>query len=164
MSTPARLADIIDALDMQHDESTCYVDRQTGRVEVITDDMSADAEEDVDLDGLPEWQRPMVEIARAIEADTEGRFVALPDRFEIDEWEMMRRFAQSVEDDAVAEALSRAIRGRGAFRYFKDKVHELRLAERWHAFREAEYRRVAVEWCEAHEVAYRDDVDEVKHP
>jgi hypothetical protein len=63
---------------------------------------------------------------------------------------MMRDFALSVEDAAASEALLDAIHGRGAFRYFKDRVKEKGLTENWHVFRTDRYRQIALDWCEAH--------------
>ena len=60
----------------------------------------------------------------------------LPDRFEINEWDMMRDFAGSVENEDHSETLLHAIHGKGAFRYFKDRVHDLALADAWHKFRD----------------------------
>jgi hypothetical protein len=79
----------------------------------------------------PEWQRDSIEQARLVNADDGSRFVALPDRFEINEWEVMRDFALSVEDEAVSGALLDAIHGRGAFRFFKDRVRERGMADQW---------------------------------
>jgi hypothetical protein len=150
---PARvkLSAILDALEMQGDETHAFLDRQSGDVVVLTDEeLGAAEEEDADLSDYPDWQREAIEQAKAVQADEGGRFVALPDRFEIDEWEMMRDFALSVEDEAISAALLDAIHGRGAFRYFKDQVRERGLAESWHEFRAGRYRQIASDWCEAH--------------
>jgi hypothetical protein len=76
--------------------------------------------------------------------------VALPDRFEVNEWEMMRDFALSVEDEAASGALLDAIQGRGAFRHFKDRVRERGMADPWYVFRGERYRQIALEWCKEH--------------
>jgi hypothetical protein len=149
---PARvkLSAILDAMEMQSDETHAFLDRQTGEVVMLTDEELGAAEEDADLSGYPEWQRDNIEQANLVRADDGSRFVALPDRFEINEWEMMRDFALSVEDEAISAAMLDAIHGRGAFRYFKDQVHERGLAESWHEFRAGRYRQIASDWCEAH--------------
>lgn len=36
------------------------------------------------------------------------------------------------------------------FRYFKDRVHELGLADVWYRFRDGLYRQAALDWCEEH--------------
>jgi len=50
----------------------------------------------------------------------------------------------------MAESLERAIHGKGAFRQFKGCVHRGGLADRWCKFREEQYRRIALSWCEEH--------------
>jgi hypothetical protein len=144
----ARLSAIVEALEMQGDETHAFLDRQTGEVVVLTDEELGAAEEDADPSGYPAWQREAIEQAKAVQADEGGRFVALPDRFETNEWEMMRDFALGVEDETASDALLDAIRGRGAFRYFKDQVRERGLAESWSEFRAGRYRQMALDWCE----------------
>ena len=62
----------------------------------------------------------------------------------------MEVFIASVEDPGRAERLAVAIRGRGAFRRFKDELAgwpgEL---ERWHAFSEERQRGRARSWLAA---------------
>lgn len=144
-----KLSSIVEALDIQNDETLAYLDRQTGQVLVVSDEDLRAAEDGDDLTDYPEWQRASIEQAKAVQADDIGRFVPLPDRFEIDEWGMMSAFALSLDDPATSERLLNAIHGRGAFRYFKDRVHEADLADRWYKFRDDQHHRVALKWCEA---------------
>lgn len=60
----------------------------------------------------------------------------------------MAEFAEGISDDQAGRRLGRAIRGRGAFRHFKDELHEEypELVEVWYAWRDARARRRAVEW------------------
>jgi hypothetical protein len=146
----AKLSAILDALEMQGDETHAFLDRQTSEVVVLLDEELRAAEDGDDLSDYPEWQRDNIGQANLVRADDGSRFVALPDRFEINEWEMMRDFALSVEDEAASGALLNAIQGRGAFRYFKDQVRERGLAESWCEFRAGRYRQIALDWCEEH--------------
>ena len=60
----------------------------------------------------------------------------------------MADFAEGVSDERAGRRLERAIRGRGAFRRFKDELHEEypALVPVWHAFRDARAKRRAVQW------------------
>lgn len=49
-------------------------------------------------------------------------------------WQDMAAFAANQRDPALRERLERAIEGRGAFRRFRDLVHDEGLATRWRAF------------------------------
>ncbi len=63
-------------------------------------------------------------------------------------YEDMADFAEQISDEQAGRRLARAIRGRGAFRRFKDELHEEypHLVPVWYAFRDARARRRAVEW------------------
>jgi hypothetical protein len=43
----------------------------------------------------------------------------------------MERFICTVADGQAADQLWRAIKGKGAFRYFKDTAHRLDLLKQW---------------------------------
>jgi predicted nucleotidyltransferase len=59
----------------------------------------------------------------------------------------MRDFVARVPDRRVADLLSRAIEGRGAFRRFKDSLFEFpELRETWFRFHDVRMRRRAIEW------------------
>jgi hypothetical protein len=66
----------------------------------------------------------------------------------------MERFCDAVDEDTIRNDLSRALRGRGAFRRFKDRVHGYGMAEAWYRSRDAALREIARSWCEAHGIAY----------
>jgi len=155
MPPNVKLSAIVEALEMQFDETHAFLDKQTGDVVVLSDDELRAAENDDDPADHPDWQRENVEKAKAVQADDAGdgrRFLPLPDRLEMNEWDMMRDFAADRENEEHAEALLNAIHGRGAFRYFKDRIHELGLADAWYKFRDGQYRQAALDWCESHGV------------
>jgi hypothetical protein len=60
----------------------------------------------------------------------------------------MADFAEAITDERTGRRLARAIKGRGAFRRFKDELHEEHpdLLPAWYAFRDALARRRAVRW------------------
>ncbi|MFC0100908.1 UPF0158 family protein [Micromonospora marina] len=60
----------------------------------------------------------------------------------------MADFTDLVSDDRAAHRLARAINGRGAFRRFKDELHEKypHLLQAWYDFRDTRAARRAVEW------------------
>jgi hypothetical protein len=53
-----------------------------------------------------------------------------------------------ISDEAAGRRLARTIQGRGAFRRFKNELHEEypHLLPAWHVFRDVRARRRAVEW------------------
>ena len=60
----------------------------------------------------------------------------------------MADFAEGISDERAGRRLSRAIRGKGAFRRFKDELYEEypELLPPWYALRDARAQRRAVEW------------------
>ena len=68
----------------------------------------------------------------------------------------MERFCLSIEDDDMCDDLCNAIRGRGAFRRFKDGIHEYGIADDWYKYRDDTVREIAIDWCEAHGISYTE--------
>ena len=95
-----------------------YVDLRTGEVygdsatdpAMVGEDVAIDVEEDPDR-----WLR----------------FDPIGSR---DGWQDMADFAQRQREAGLRERLERAIHGTGAFRRFRDLVHDEDLAEQWYAF------------------------------
>jgi hypothetical protein len=138
-------------MEMQSDEMHSFLHRPTGRVVTVSGEALAAAEDDDE-----EWvsEEELADARKVLAADDE--YVALPDRFEIDEYRMMERFARSLTEASARDAALTALRGRGAYRYFKDTVHRLNLAKSWYAYRDESYRQVARDWCDEQGVEYDD--------
>jgi hypothetical protein len=152
MTVQVKLQDILEGMDFQSDEQSAFLNLITGDVVSITDEELRAVEHDAALEDFPEWQHDTMRIARDI-VETE-HYLPLPDRFEIHEYSIMERFCLSVDDEDIRDDLCNAIRGRGAFRYFKDRIHAYGIAEEWYRYRGAALREIAVAWCEAHGISY----------
>jgi hypothetical protein len=63
-------------------------------------------------------------------------------------YEDMADFAERLSHEGAGRRLSRAIAGKGAFRRFKDELHQehAELVPAWNAFRDVRALRRAVEW------------------
>ena len=154
MTVPVKLKDLIEELTLQFDEGASYLNRQTGEVVYVTREELRAAEEDEPLDNFPEWQHANIRTAQDI-VETE-QYLALPTKFDIHEYRIMERFCSSIEDDDMRDDLCQAIRGRGAFRYFKDRIHAYGIAEELYRYRDAALQEIAVAWCEAHGISYTE--------
>jgi hypothetical protein len=149
-----KLQDILEGMDCQSDEQSSFLNLTTGEVVSITDEELRAAENDEPLEDFPEWQHEAIRIAgEIIETD---HYLPLPDRFEIHEYSIMERFCLSVDDEDMRDDLCDAIRGRGAFRRFKDRMQLYGMAEEWYQYRDAALREIAMAWCEAHGIAYTE--------
>jgi Uncharacterised protein family (UPF0158) len=83
-------------------------------------------------------------------ADDPERWLAVHGEGSREGYRDMELFIASVEDPGRAERLAIAIRGRGAFRRFKDELARLPgELERWHAFSEERQRGRARSWLAA---------------
>ena len=135
MAVQIKLKDIIEGLEFLTDEGTSYLNTTNGEVVYITMEELRVAEENNPLEDFPDWQHDAIRIAGEIlETD---HYLPLPDRFEINEYRMMERFCLSVEETDIQGDLCDAIRGRGAFRRFKDRVQVYGMAENWYRYRDA---------------------------
>lgn len=148
MPATVRLDDIVDALEMQFDERSSFLDLDTGQVETVSHDLLREAEESGDDEepSLPAWQKQEWEIAKRIVST--DRFRKLPTKFEVHEWEIMQDFSHSVESDRTREDLLHAIHGAGAFRNFKDTLRRHRIESAWFAFRTEALSQIALNWCD----------------
>ena len=154
MPATVHLNDIIDALEMQLDESLSYLDLDAGQVVTVSEDLLRDAEEHGDEEpNVPDWQKDEWEIAKRIVST--DRFRPLPTKFDVHEWEVMQDFSRSAGSDAIRDDLFRAIHGAGAFRNFKDTVRRLGIESAWFAFRTDALKRIALDWCEENQIVWQ---------
>jgi hypothetical protein len=163
---PVKLSELIEALEFDSDEHNTYVDLQNGVVVRLSRSLlSAVEEEDEEtIEGLADWEKEEVEIARAIVADSGERFVAAPGKFDFHEYRQMERFIGTVDNIEAAEQLWRAIKGKGAFRYFKDTASRLGLLQQWYEYRDAALKEFVVEWAESRQIPIADDVKNRHEP
>ena len=80
----------------------------------------------------------------------------------------MADFAGGITDERAGHRLAQAIQGKGAFRRFKDELHEEypALLAAWYAFRDTRARRRAVQWLADNSLIDDDSADTflVRHP
>ncbi len=144
--------DLTDSLDMVSEESAAWLDLQTGRVLIIYEDLTRAIEEGEDDAAISEWGADYVAATRAIEAG-DKRYIALPDKFEFHEYRYMERFIGMIEDATSADQLWRAIKGKGAFRYFKDTAERLGVIDQWYRYRDDAMNQFMLDWAKANNVA-----------
>lgn len=76
-------------------------------------------------------------------------------RFEIHEYHIMEEFICTLKGEK-ADKLECAIRGRGAFRRFKDMVDRMGISQQWYDFQAEYYRKLATQWCREHGLEYAE--------
>ena len=152
MALPVFLRSVVNELEALMDECTAYLNRETAELYTVRDEEAAAVEGALDPDDLPDWLLDELPTIREIlESEI---WLGLPTTFDIHEWSIMNDFACSIDDLDVRDELLRAIRGRGAFRYFKDSIHRLGIQQDWYDFRTAAFERIAADWLDEHGVPY----------
>jgi len=153
MKPVVSLREIVNEMDVFSDENYAYLNRRTGELVTIREEEIAIAEEDYDLTEFPEWQHDLIEKTREVLESND--YIPLPSKFDIHEYAIMERFCYSIKDEELSEELIYQIKGSRAFRRFKDAIHRHNIAEDWYLFRQQALEEIAVEWLEAHGIAYR---------
>ncbi len=153
MAAIVSLRDVIEEMDLSSDEATTYINRKTGEIITLTDEICALAEDPDEAAEAAEWQKEFLPKASEVAASED--FIPLPGKFEIHEWSIMERFTRSLTDAALSDELEAAVHGRGAFRRFKDIVHRLGIADEWYRFRDGALEEIAIEFLEAHGIEFR---------
>ncbi len=151
-----KLVDIITGLDFQSEETSTYLNKETGEVFfIMSQAFNVVEEEDDSYISMYDLDEKQIETARDILKDEEGiKYIPLPSEFDVHEWEIMKNFCYSVEDDKKSRSLLKAIHGRGAFRCFKDSVSRFVMDDQWYDFRNLEIKKIAIEWCEENSIKY----------
>jgi hypothetical protein len=152
------LARLVGELDGLFDRTTVYVSRKTGEIATVMDsDLSAieDGEEDFE----PEAGDEILPFLRDIVETTD--WVAMPDKFEIHEWRIMSDFTDAV-GGRIGDELAGAIRGRGAFRMFKDAIYRHGVHDQWFEFKRKAVERIVVRALEAEGIPYHPRLKLVK--
>lgn len=106
---------------------------------------------------MGEYDEEDQELADMIEEGWHTRFFGLPTRFDIHEYSIMERFIWDLPEGRIQDSLEHAIRGRGAFRRFKDAVRRFGIEQQWYDFQEKKYYEIATEWCDDHGFEYFND-------
>jgi hypothetical protein len=157
------LKEIAEAIDLQMDESQTYYDRETHEL-IYFGETTVCEITGSDINDLPQWEQEEAKLYKLIQEDDEKswndenyqcRFVKLPRKFDVHEYKLMELFSAE-QDGNAAVVLSRAIRGKGAFRYFRDTIERLGLSDKWYEYRQKHLLELAKEFCEANEIEYKE--------
>ncbi len=164
MPLPVSLQSVVDSLSWYSEESSTYLHKPTGEIVTIdhslmrrVEDGTLEPEEADEAADVTDQDTERDDIAHAAGILRSDEYLSFPSAYEIDEWSMMDEFTRSVVDGPLRSTLEAAIRGRGAFRRFKDVLQANGRAEAWYQFRDAAYRSIAREWLDQHHIPYLDD-------
>lgn len=93
------------------------------------------------------------ELAARIEQEPE-RFLPFPTKYEIHEYSIMESFVDYLPPGRIKSELSGAIRGKGAFRRFKQTIRFHGIEQLWYDYQANAYRELAERWCRDNEMEW----------
>ena len=119
------LLDVIDAIDTINEEETYFYSIQDEEIVYALDD-----------------------------GEDEEFFIPLPTKQEVNDYQNMVNFTETIEDDKKRDWFENAIHGKGAFRRFRATLQRFGMETEWYDYLEACHRELAIEWCEQHGIVY----------
>ena len=130
MFLPVKLDGLIQDIEIESEDRSFFLNKNTGEVFPVGLEEMAAAQEKLPLEDFPFWQQEIIQKAKEI-LSTEDYF-SLPSRFDINELEIMNRFCRSIADPVL----------------------DSELINHWYEFREAAIREILIDWCEIHGIDY----------
>lgn len=82
--------------------------------------------------------------------------IILPTQYEINEYQIMVDFIDTINNLEIRNNLQRLIQGKEAFRRFKDYCFEANIIQDWYDYKEQKYKEIAIKWCEQNELKYKE--------
>ena len=149
---PIDFEEIAMAMEFDRDYNEYYLDGETGEVIIIMIEYLHEAEEELESDEESEghdhdWMNEMLDQARAIIRDSKDRYHYIPQQSSDEGWQIMENFIEEVDEENLQEKLYIAIRGKGAFRRFKDVLLNYPdHREQWFAFKNDAHKKEIMEW------------------
>jgi len=71
--------------------------------------------------------------------------IILPTKYEINEYQIMVGFIDTIDNEKLKIELQTLIQGKGAFRRFKDYCFESNIIQDWYKYKEQKYKEIAIE-------------------
>ena len=153
MANWVKLDDIIEGLELQSDERHSFLDKRIGEVVSISDEEMQAAEDDEPIEDFPEWQQDSIKIAKDILAESDN-YIGLTSQFDIHEYNIMEDFCWSIKDTETRDIFCSLIKGGGAFRRFKDAIHEYGIEDDWYKYHNDTLKQIAIEWCQENSIQF----------
>ena len=131
-----KLEKIIEGLEMVDNITDCYYNQEKDDIFLSNIGEYEDLSED-EIDELFE------------------KSIILPTQYEINEYQIMVDFIETIDNLEIKNNLQRLIYGKGAFRRFKDYCVEMNIIQEWYKYRDEQYKEIAIEWCKQNELEYK---------
>lgn len=148
MSNKISLKQIIQEMEIQSDEMSAFLNKETKEIVFVSEDEFRKAEDEECIDEFPEWLQEQIEVAEEILYG--NGWIPLPSKIEIHKYNIMKEFCLSIEDVRLGNIMFDSIKGRGAFKRFKENVQKYGIEDDWYNFEYKSLEKIAIEWCEGY--------------
>lgn len=138
-----KLQVVIDAIEQASDTYKAFYDTKTKET-VYLPDVWVTGETD--------------EALAALLREEPERFIQFPTRYEIHEYSIMDSFVDYLPPGKIKSELSSAIRGKGAFRRFKQTIRFHGIEQLWYDYQANAYRELAERWCNENNIQFERSV------
>lgn len=145
---------IVQEMEFQLDETSSFLNTETKEIVSVSDDEFGAAEDEEPIKNLPDWQQEGIKMAREVSDNYGDLWIPLPSKFDINEYSIMERFCLSLTNDKLRDIMYYSIKGKGAFRRFKNNIRKYRIEQDWYEYRHESLKAVAIEWCEENGIEY----------
>jgi hypothetical protein len=143
---------IVDFIALTGDGWVAYLNRDTGEIISVSDEMRDYVREEVDPAYLPEWQQHL--LPKVSEAIGSVSCLPLPNRLRLHGVDLMEQFAYRQANLHVREEILECARVADPFREFQALIYRHSLDQSWSEFQKAGIERIARNWLEMHEIPY----------
>jgi len=149
-----KLYDVIEQLEFSSESNKSFFNKRTDEIHLIPEELERYAEQNNDdEDFISEWEKELIPIIKDIQQNPSD-YIQFPDQFYINEYTIMERFCLSLNDEALRDKMYSSIKGSGAFRRFKESIHDYAIADDWYKYKDEAFREIAIEWCKENSLEY----------
>ena len=124
------IKEIAEELQTLSDEDCFYYNKETGELEYFN--YEHENPNDLDIE----------------EVEDDEKFIRLPDKFDINDYGILKDFMFAQEDREIRDALYDIIHSKGVFKKFRQVVERFGILEKWYEFYAKAYEDIVKEWCE----------------
>ena len=124
-----------------------FLDRDTGEVIILTEEVTGYTKEQELRDDLSEWMLNELKIAKEILIDNPERYINIPMKPVYESYNLMVEFADSVTDELLREKLNITLVGKGAFHRFKMVLSDYPFyKQKWFQLKEQRLKIEILDW------------------
>lgn len=151
-----KLKDIIEAIESREEGLSHYYNKNTGIILYIIDgpESKYKASHIDNLDDFEDWE---IEIIKQLYHFNENKkeYIKLPTTHEINEYDLIVEFCNSMEDDELGKKLLSDISGDDFLHKFRSLADKYGVLNNWYDFQENFEKELAIKWCISNNINFR---------